>query len=814
MKTVSIKFLAILTLFVPKLLSAQAYNYTWMKGSPSASLAVYGTMGVANPNNTPGSQSNGTTWTDASGNLWLYGGKGFATTGTYDYLSDLWKYSPGTNNWTWINGSGTTSQVAVYGTLGVPSYSNNPGGRASSASWIDATGNLWLFGGLVNGNPCNDLWRYSITNNQWTWMGGSNTPSQTAVYGSMTVPSSTNIPGASYNFVSWKDAAGNFWLYDAIDGTEIWKYDPVTAQWAWMSGNNTGIVMPVFGTMGVSSSSVHPGERYTEGVSDASGNLYMFGGDVYTATGFGRGNDLWKYTISTNQWTWIGGTQSTSSVGSYGTQGVFSSTTVPSGRYGHVMWMDSNNKLWVFGGEYGSLVGMYWLNDTWCYDIATGQWAWMKGSSTPFSFSTAWPTGVYGTQLIPAAPNTPGWRTSATYWQGDPYALWIFSGMEWISSNELWRLSGCNSTNTISVSSSNSTLCPGATATLTASGSAGSYLWNTGAQTSTIAVSPSSTTVYYVVGSGTANCSIAGVFTLAVQPMSLSVLSSSVALCSGQSVTLTASGATTYTWNGGQTGPFLVVAPLTTTTYSVTGAAGSCSASANFIQFVNPTPLLTISSSSSLICRGDSALLNVSGALTYSWSGGQTSNSLSISPVSTTVYTVTGTAGGCSSTASFTQVVVPLPVLFVNGPSNTICSGQTVLLSAQGANSYTWNVPGINTPVIQVTPASTTNYSVTGTGNNGCVGAAMVTVSVSACTDLRKYGNEDNRLAVYPNPASTVFTISATAGETVKIINSQGLLILEQKLESGSLVIRDHLMPGVYYCITSGEKSVKFLILD
>ncbi len=323
MKTVSIKFLAILTLFIPKLLSAQAYNYTWMKGSPSASLAVYGTMGVANPSNTPGSQSNGTTWTDASGNLWLYGGKGFATTGTYDYLSDLWKYSPVTNNWTWINGSGTTSQVAVYGTLGVPSYSNNPGGRTSSASWIDATGNLWLFGGLVNGNPCNDLWRYSITNNQWTWMGGSNTPSQTAVYGSMTVPSSTNIPGASYNFVSWKDAAGNFWLYDAIDGTEIWKYDPVTAQWAWMSGNNTGIVMPVFGTMGVSSSSVHPGERYTEGVADASGNLYMFGGDVYTATGFGRGNDLWKYTISNNQWTWICGSQSSCSMGSYGTNGLF-----------------------------------------------------------------------------------------------------------------------------------------------------------------------------------------------------------------------------------------------------------------------------------------------------------------------------------------------------------------------------------------------------------------------------------------------------------------------------------------------------------
>lgn len=249
MKTIFTKFILFFALFVSYLLSAQTYNYTWMKGTPSTSLAVYGTLGVANASNNPGSQNEGITWTDQSGNLWLYGGQGWTNT-SFGSLNDLWKYSPLTNNWTWVNGSGLVGQAPVYGTLGVSSASNNPGGRNSSAAWADASGNLWLFGGYTVVGVCNDLWRYNIAINQWTWMGGSNTPSQTPVYGSMGVPSATNIPGASYTFVSWKDGSGNFWLYDAIDGTEIWKYNPSTAQWAWMSGTNIGTVTPIFGTLG------------------------------------------------------------------------------------------------------------------------------------------------------------------------------------------------------------------------------------------------------------------------------------------------------------------------------------------------------------------------------------------------------------------------------------------------------------------------------------------------------------------------------------------------------------------------------------
>jgi len=813
MNTIFTKFIVTLTTFTSYLLTAQTYNYTWMKGAPSSSSAVYGTLGVASSSNNPGNQSNGITWTDQSGNLWLYGGYGSTNT-SFGYLNDLWKYSPGTNSWTWVNGSGFVAQAPTYGVLGVSSASANPGGRNSAAAWADASGNLWLFGGMVNGSIYNDLWRYTISNNQWTWMGGSTTPSQTAVYGSMTVPSATNIPGASYDFVSWKDASGNFWMYDAVDGTEIWKYNPSTAQWAWMNGTNTGTVTPVFGTMGVSSSSVHPGERWTQGVADASGNLYVFGGKVYTSTGTRGRNDLWKYTISNNQWTWIGGSQSTNSAPSYGTQGVFSSTNLPYGRYGHVLWLDNNNKVWVFGGEYQTLTGIYWLNDTWCFDITTGQWAWMKGNNTSFTWSSSGSGAVYGTQTVPATANTPGWRVSAPYWPADPAALWIFSGMEWIGSNELWKFNGCSSTSTISISSSHATLCAGATATLTASGSAGTYSWNTGAQTSTIAVSPSSTTAYYAMGSGTANCSTAGGFTLTVQSQTISILSSQGVLCSGQSVSLTASGAQTFTWNSGQTGPVLVVAPLATTVYSVSAANG-CTSSASYTQIVNPNPVLTITSSPPVTCSGDPVLLNVTGAVNYSWNNGQMAASFSTSPLSTTVYTVTGTTNGCSTTGSFTQQVLPLPTIYINGPANTICIGETVLLTAMGANTYTWSLQGLNSPVIQVSPPLATSYTVTGTNNNGCEGAAAVTVNVLNCIGLGDFNGEENSFSVFPNPASTLFTIRGTAGEVLKVINSFGQSVLEEKLESEAVVIDGRLSPGIYYCIISGiTKTVKLVIQD
>src|ERR1035437_10372023 len=156
--------------------------WTWVNGSDAVNQeGSYGTLGTPAPTNAPWSRSGGVSWTDSSGNFWLFGG--FVIDPQADVgedINDLWKFSGG--EWTWMSGSNLPGQNGVYGTQGTASPLNIPGARDSGATWTDASGNLWLFGGISNleflMNPLrrapilyNDLWEYSA--GQWTWMGGS-----------------------------------------------------------------------------------------------------------------------------------------------------------------------------------------------------------------------------------------------------------------------------------------------------------------------------------------------------------------------------------------------------------------------------------------------------------------------------------------------------------------------------------------------------------------------------------------------------------------------------------------------------------------
>jgi hypothetical protein len=77
--------------------------------------------------------------------------------------------------WTWVSGSSRSGAHGVYGTQGVASTSNIPGARGSAVSWIDRGSNLWLFGGGLPGPSLNDLWEFSPSTKNWTWVSGSNT---------------------------------------------------------------------------------------------------------------------------------------------------------------------------------------------------------------------------------------------------------------------------------------------------------------------------------------------------------------------------------------------------------------------------------------------------------------------------------------------------------------------------------------------------------------------------------------------------------------------------------------------------------------
>jgi len=123
---------------------------------------VYGTQGTAAAGNAPGPRWGSVPWIDGAGNLWLLGGKGRDSAGVEGNLNDLWRYSPGSGQWTWVGGMDTANNAGVYSTPGSPGV---PGGRFSPASWIDGAGKLWLFGGYgvdsagASGN-LNDLWVY------------------------------------------------------------------------------------------------------------------------------------------------------------------------------------------------------------------------------------------------------------------------------------------------------------------------------------------------------------------------------------------------------------------------------------------------------------------------------------------------------------------------------------------------------------------------------------------------------------------------------------------------------------------------------
>ncbi len=154
-------------------------EWAWMGGSSTFNCAdvpqkycpepgVYGTLGQPSAGNIPGSRYQASSWKDNGGNLWLFGGDGFDSNSDWNYLNDLWEFSPATNAWVWMSGSSNTSVGSVqgvYGTMGVHSAANVPGIRNSAASWTDNNGNLWLWGGTgidsagVYGYE-NDLWRY------------------------------------------------------------------------------------------------------------------------------------------------------------------------------------------------------------------------------------------------------------------------------------------------------------------------------------------------------------------------------------------------------------------------------------------------------------------------------------------------------------------------------------------------------------------------------------------------------------------------------------------------------------------------------
>ncbi len=440
--------------------------WTWI-GGPSAVPSpnhghppVYGTLGVPAPGNTPGGIIDAATWTDKSGNLWLFAGYGtqvltIKPATAICYLNDLWKFDPSTREWTWMGGRsippvpGICSEPGVYGKLGTPSKANIPGSRAGAAAWTDNDGNLWIFGGSGEDSRgifglLNDVWEFNTSTGIWTWIGGS-----------------SKLPSRC------------------------------------VTSTNGGCGWPgVYGTKGTPAASNLPGSRVGAATwTDKSGNLWLFGGGGGAANGAGDLNDLWKFNPATREWTWIDGPSSITctpwapppafgghfcgQLGSYGTLGVPEAGNHPGGRSPAAHWIDSSGNLWLYGGEAfdfpGSVIpglpgfglpsfgvdktGEFFgpVDDLWVYNPSTGKWAWMGGDDkTENCFVVAalgaldvecgGPPALLGTEGRPGTGNTPGNHISAVGWADKDDNFWLFSGLESTTAdpdgivvNDLWK---------------------------------------------------------------------------------------------------------------------------------------------------------------------------------------------------------------------------------------------------------------------------------------------------------------------------------------------------------------------------------------
>jgi large repetitive protein len=297
-----------------------------------------------------------------------------------------------------------------------------------------------------------------------------------------------------------------------------------------------------------------------------------------------------------------------------------------------------------------------------------------------------------------------------------------------------------------SVVATSNSICVGGSTILTASGCSGIITWSNGVLGSSIQVSPSVTTTY------TATCKVLSCMSGNSNPVTITIgnnasapviSASNMNLCLGESSTLSATGCTgTITWSNGLTGSSIVIAPTSTSTFTAKCSLGTCMspASNSLVVNVGSKPAISIISSTDASCGNEPVTLTVNGCPSgVLWSTGATTASVTVTPSTTSVYSVTCGTGTCASSANKTIVVGGLgqtPTITLSKPS--ICEGESVVLTASNCSgTITWS-QGSSTVAIgsgatlTVSPAETTVYKATCGSGTACAGFATSTLTVTA----------------------------------------------------------------------------------
>jgi len=395
------------------------------------------------------------------------------------------------------------------------------------------------------------------------------------------------------------------------------------------------------------------------------------------------------------------------------------------GRYGQCLYLDNVN---ITGTSTPALPSATFTASA--TTVCTGTAVSFTSTSTnsPTTWSWTFPSGTPATATTQNVASVV-WNTAGTY-------TVTHTATNGSGTGTTTQVITVNASPTVTATASNATICNGSSTTLTGSG-ASTYAWMPGSLSgSPVTVTPTSTTTYTVTGTAANGCTGTGTQTITVNPLpTVATSATSTTICSGNSTTITASGASTYTWMPGSlTGTAVTVSPTTTTTYTVTGTdANGCTNTSTRLITVNASPTVTATASNASICTGNSTTLTATGASTYAWMPGSlTGSPVTVSPTTTTTYTVTGTAAnGCTSTSTQLVTVNTTPTVTATASSTTICSGSSTTITASGATTYTWMPGSLTGSSVTVSPTTTTTYTVTGT-NGTCSSTATRLITVNA----------------------------------------------------------------------------------
>ncbi|HQQ93855.1 MAG TPA: T9SS type A sorting domain-containing protein [Bacteroidia bacterium] len=358
------------------------------------------------------------------------------------------------------------------------------------------------------------------------------------------------------------------------------------------------------------------------------------------------------------------------------------------------------------------------------------------------------------------------------------------------------------------------------------SGSAASPAYKSVSATYSVATSG----LYYVGINGNSNGTCCGYYLswdnlkievpCSLNPVNIAVNANASTICAGQSVNLTASGATSYQWSNGATTNAITVSPANTTIYSVVGtnATSGCTANATQAINVNPSPAVGVFAPNTSVCLGSSVILTAFGASSYTWNTNATTNAISVSPSSSTSYTVIGSNSfGCTAQASQAITVNALPSVQIQssaaGDLACMTDVTTLNYSGTGAVTFQWisgNGVLLGNPV-NVSPQSTTTYTLIGTSAQGCTASAVYELNVTECTGLNQASASLNNISVYPNPNNGTFSIEWKNGaaKTAEVSDISGRVVYTAASELDVMSINlNGFANGVYFVkVQSGEKS-------